>query len=268
MNNITIVDDGGAALIEGGVSTGDIIPYLWSLGKQTMTTGCDCVGYIAPILGGGHGWLQGRYGLAADQLISARLVLANGSAITVSEESNPELFWAIRGAGHNFGVVTQAKIKIYDREQEQDQWAASGFVFTHDKMEAVFGLANEWLESPERPVSLLQYGLIAHNPEVDPVNVSYPVSASQGKELTAIAYCRYVDILSRCQYSFKLHRAALRAVAYRSRQQCDRSCRRQHTPSRHSRRSLLCYRLLQSSGPGCSRHFFPPGNPQGREHLR
>lgn len=172
MNNITIVDNGDAAIIEGGVLNGDTITYLWSQGKQTATTGCDCVGYIAPILGGGHGWLQGRYGLAADQLISARMVLANGTAITVSEENNPDLFWGIRGAGHNFGIVTQVKLKIYDREPEQDQWAASGFVFTHDKLEQVFTIANEWLESPERPAEMIHYGVFAFNPQVDPANVS------------------------------------------------------------------------------------------------
>ncbi|KAH7397220.1 hypothetical protein BKA66DRAFT_408214 [Pyrenochaeta sp. MPI-SDFR-AT-0127] len=170
LGNITIVDNGEAAILQGGVLNGDLIPYLWSRGKQTMSTGCDCVGYIAPILGGGHGWLQGRYGLAADQLVSARIVLANGTAITVSEENNSQLFWAIRGAGHNFGVVTEVKIKIYDREPEQDQWAASGFVFTHDKLEDVFTLANEWLRSPEKPVEMTHYGLIAFNPEVDTVN--------------------------------------------------------------------------------------------------
>ncbi|KAF1941720.1 FAD-binding domain-containing protein [Clathrospora elynae] len=170
MNNISIVDDGHAALIGGGALTGDVISYLWSHGKQTVTSGCDCVGYVAPVLGGGHGWLQGQYGLAADQLISARMVLANGEAITVSEESNPDLFWAIRGAGHNFGVVTQLKMKIYDREPERDQWAATGFVFTHDKMEDVFTIANGWLQESERPPGMVQYGLFMHNPEVDPVN--------------------------------------------------------------------------------------------------
>jgi FAD/FMN-containing dehydrogenase len=158
--------------MEGGVQNGDVISYLWSQGKQTMTTGCDCVGYIAPILGGGHGWLQGRYGLAADQLISARMVLANGTIISVSDEENPDLFWAIRGAGHNFGIVTQVKMKIYDRELEQDQWAASGFVFTHDKLESVFALANEWLDAPDRPAEMIHYGLFAHNAMVDEVNVS------------------------------------------------------------------------------------------------
>jgi hypothetical protein len=60
MESIIIVDDGHAALIEGGFLNNDIKSYLWSHGKQTMTTGCDCVGYVAPILGGGHGWNQGN----------------------------------------------------------------------------------------------------------------------------------------------------------------------------------------------------------------
>ena len=173
MNRISIVDDGQAVLIEGGVLNGDLVSYLWAQGKQTMSTGCDCVGYIAPILGGGHGWLQGRYGLAADQLLSARLVLANSTAVEVSQTHNPDLFWAIRGAGHNFGIVTQAKLRIYDVEPGQEQWAASGFVFTHDKLEALFAVANDVLESPNRPVEMAYYLVFAFNPDVDANHVSY-----------------------------------------------------------------------------------------------
>ncbi|KAH8711929.1 hypothetical protein GQ44DRAFT_714144 [Phaeosphaeriaceae sp. PMI808] len=170
MSNMTVVDNGQAVLLGGGVQSGDVISYLWSHGKQTTTTGCDCVGYVGPILGGGHGWLQGRYGLASDQLISARMVLANGTAISVSNEENKDLFWAIRGAGHNFGVVTQVKMRIYDREKEQDEWAASSFVYTHDKMESVFGLMNSWLDDVVQPEGLVHYGLFVHNADVDPDN--------------------------------------------------------------------------------------------------
>ncbi|KAF2998623.1 hypothetical protein E8E13_007204 [Curvularia kusanoi] len=167
MNNISIVDDGEAALIEGGVQNGDLVSYLWARGKQTATTGCDCVGYIAPILGGGHGWLRGRYGLAADQLLSARLVLANGTVVEASEVENPDLFWALRGAGHNFGVVTQAKLRIYDVPPSERQWTASGFVFKEDKLEALFEVANEVLDDPERPAELTYYFVFAFNREVD-----------------------------------------------------------------------------------------------------
>ncbi|KAJ4371725.1 hypothetical protein N0V86_008278 [Didymella sp. IMI 355093] len=167
MNNISIVDDGQAALIEGGVQNGDLVEYLWARGKQTATTSCDCVGYIAPILGGGHGWNQGRYGKALDQLLSARLVLANGTAIDVSQKDNPDLFWAIRGAGHNFGIVTQAKLRIYDVETDQHQWAASGFILTQDKLEALYAIANEWVKDPNKPVGFTNYFVFAFNPEID-----------------------------------------------------------------------------------------------------
>jgi FAD/FMN-containing dehydrogenase len=172
MRNITIVDDGQAVIIEGGVRTGDLLPYLWSRGKQTMTTACDCVGFIAPVLGGGHGWLQGRYGLATDQLLSARLVLANGTVVEVSQETNPDLFWALRGAGHNFGLVTQAKLKIYDVASDERQWIGSGFTFTHDKLEDLFDIGNKVLEDPERSAGLSYYFVFGFNSEVDPVNVS------------------------------------------------------------------------------------------------
>lgn len=149
------------------MQNGALIRTLWAAGKQTVTTGCDCVGYVAPVLGGGHGWLQGRYGLAADQLLEARVVLADGSVVTASDEENEELFWALRGAGHNFGIATQIKMRVYERDAAQDEWAASGFVFRQERLEDVFTIANGWLANPERPVQLLHYGVFAWNPEVD-----------------------------------------------------------------------------------------------------
>ena len=171
MNDIVIADDGDIALIQGGILNGDVTDFLWAHDKQTMTTACACVGYISPILGGGHGWNQGRYGLASDQLVSARMVLANGTVITV-DESNSDLFWAIRGAGHNFGIVTEAEIKIYDKKPDVDQWAVSGYFYTHDKMEDVVSVANSWMVMANRSVSLEHYVVFSFDPEVDPVNVS------------------------------------------------------------------------------------------------
>ena len=152
------------ARILGGTLTGEVISGLQDLGKQSVTGACDCVGFTSPMLGGGHGWLQGRYGLMLDNLVSARVVLADGTAITVDKTQSPDLFWGLRGAGHNFGVVTSVVYRIYDRTPDI---ATATFTFTQDKLEDVFTIANQWLEAPKRPVELTHFGIFANNPAID-----------------------------------------------------------------------------------------------------
>lgn len=159
--------NGSEAIIQGGTQSGEVIQALWSQGKQAVTGGCDCTGFTSPMLGGGHGWLQGRYGLLTDNLLSARLMLGNGTAITVSDTQHSELFWGLRGAGHNFGIVTSVRYRIYDRIPEQDGFATATFTFTQDKLEDVFTIANGWLKAKNRPVELTHFGTIAIDPAVD-----------------------------------------------------------------------------------------------------
>lgn len=66
-------------------------------------------------MGGGVGRLMGRHGLIIDNLVELRYVLANGSVITLNDQSDPELWWGVRGAGQNFGIATQATYKVYDQ---------------------------------------------------------------------------------------------------------------------------------------------------------
>jgi hypothetical protein len=126
------------------------------------------------MLGGGHGWLQGRQGLLADNLISARLVLANGSAITVSETDHTDLFWALRGAGHNFGIVTSFEYKIVDRTPETEMWSWEQFIFRHDQVRDVYSLANAMIGGSvsEQPVELVHWSYFFKIPDIDPENVS------------------------------------------------------------------------------------------------
>jgi FAD/FMN-containing dehydrogenase len=167
MNDIEIAQEGNYATISGGASVKKVVNELWAADKQTVTGICECVGISAPILGGGHGLLQGQYGLASDQVISARVILPNGEAVTASEESNPDLFWALRGAGHNFGIVTEWKYRIYD--VKNPNWCYEIFIFFGDKLEEILELTNRMMQT--QPPEVTHWMYIVNIPEIDPDKV-------------------------------------------------------------------------------------------------
>lgn len=80
------------------------------------------MGYIPFLLGGGNTWLSGMYGLAIDNLLSARVVTASKGLVTASATENPDLFWALKGAGQFFGLVTEVTVQIYPMEQKITTW--------------------------------------------------------------------------------------------------------------------------------------------------
>lgn len=128
---------------------------------------------VGAMLGGGHGILQGRYGLIADNLIEAEVVLANGSLATVSSTSNPELFWALRGAGHNFAIVTSYKFKIYD-VPPYNSWIVESYVYTQDKLEELLELTNTLTAGGKQPVEFLNWAYYIWLPDFDLDHVHYP----------------------------------------------------------------------------------------------
>ena len=105
-----------------------------------MSGTCGCVGMLGAGLGGGIGKYMGYFGLVTDNIIDMTVVIADGSIITVSETSHPDLYWGMRGAGHNFGIVTQFNYKIYD--QPSVDWFQVAYTYTGDKLEALFEQIN------------------------------------------------------------------------------------------------------------------------------
>lgn len=82
-------------------------------GLAALAGRCATVGVTGYTLGGGTGWLSRKYGYAADSVLRAEVVTADGRTVTASADENPDLFWALRGGGGNFGVVTALEFRLY-----------------------------------------------------------------------------------------------------------------------------------------------------------
>ncbi|KAJ5574055.1 FAD-dependent oxygenase [Penicillium hispanicum] len=160
------INDDGTATFGGGTTSKTVTDELWAVGKQAGKS-TPCVSYLGPALGGGHGWLQGQRGLAADQFVSMNVVLADGTLQTIDETS--ELWWAMKGAGHNFGIVTSVTSKIFDIEHHN--WAIETITFSGDKVEAVYQAANDYLlKNGTQPVGVINWSYWMNNADADPNN--------------------------------------------------------------------------------------------------
>ena len=102
-----------SAQAQAGMTLGEFDHETQALGLATTLGVVSVTGIAGLTLGGGLGWLNGKYGLACDNLLSADVVTADGQLLTASDEENEDLFWGIRGGGGNFGVVTSFKYQLH-----------------------------------------------------------------------------------------------------------------------------------------------------------
>ncbi|KAF5558957.1 cytochrome p450 [Fusarium mexicanum] len=165
LRSMDIARDGKSAWFQGGAYAYEVIPLLWDRGYVTSTGSNQCVGLTGPALGGGHGRYEGLYGLAGDNIVEMKVVLADGSTITVSDKSNKDLFWAMRGAGHNFGIVTNLKLKIYPAKIKT--WHYHNYYWRQDKLERVFRELNKLQDDGKTPPLLgVVFGQIYIDPSI------------------------------------------------------------------------------------------------------
>jgi FAD/FMN-containing dehydrogenase len=100
------------AVVQGGASARDVIRETQAFGLALPTGNIGRVGVAALALGGGMGFLRRRYGLTCDHLLGADMVLADGTFIHVDATHHPDLFWAIRGGGGNFGIAVALYVRL------------------------------------------------------------------------------------------------------------------------------------------------------------
>jgi FAD/FMN-containing dehydrogenase len=101
------------ARAQAGVTWGELNRETQLHGLAVTGGVVSTTGIAGLTLGGGFGWTMGRFGLSTDNLISAEVVTADGRVLTASDTENPDLFWALRGGGGNFGVVTSFEYRLH-----------------------------------------------------------------------------------------------------------------------------------------------------------
>jgi FAD/FMN-containing dehydrogenase len=113
MKGVAIDPDEATATAEGGVVWAELNDAAAEHGLAVTGGAISTTGIAGYTLGGGLGWLMSKHGLAADNLLAVELVTAEGKVLRVDATSHPDLFWALRGGGGNFGVATSFTYRLH-----------------------------------------------------------------------------------------------------------------------------------------------------------
>ena len=114
MTTVEVDPEHRTARAQGGMNWNELNAATAEHGLAVTGGAISTTGIAGLTLGGGLGWLMGLHGLAADNVVSVELVTADGKVLNVTAESEPDLFWALRGGGGNFGVATTFEYRLHE----------------------------------------------------------------------------------------------------------------------------------------------------------
>lgn len=175
MKSIRINPDTRTAFVEPGVVWGEFDREAQAFGLATVGGTVAHTGVAGLTLGGGFGWLSNKHGMTIDNLLAADVVTADGRLLHASHDENSDLFWALRGAGANFGIVTSFEYRVHPVGPE----ILGGMVlYRMDQLRKVFRFYREFLFNS--PNELTAYAAVLTGPD--------------GVQVVAIAVCYSGDL--------------------------------------------------------------------------
>ncbi|KAI8172107.1 FAD binding domain containing protein [Colletotrichum sp. SAR 10_86] len=178
-----IMNQDNTVTVGSGTKFRDLLSAVGTAGRELTVGACPCVGVMGATLGGGLGRLQGLYGLTSDALQSAHVVLWNGTVVEASENSNSDLFWGLRGAGHNFGIVVDATFATWPAANDGLQYNVD-MIIARDHLEDMLKVTNNLLNEVLDPALAIMIAYGSDPQSLDPVifvNIVYagPKDAAQ-----------------------------------------------------------------------------------------
>jgi FAD/FMN-containing dehydrogenase len=159
MATVLVDPDRRVARVGAGAVWGDVVAAAAPFGLAPLSGSSPDVGVTGYTLGGGVGWLARRHGFAADSLLRAEVVTADGSIVTASADEHDDLFWALRGGGGNFGVVTAMELRLHPVARV---YAGTSY-FAIDRAAATLARYREWIA--DAPDALSTAVLLTRLPE-------------------------------------------------------------------------------------------------------
>jgi FAD/FMN-containing dehydrogenase len=159
MATVLVDPDRRVARVGPGAVWGDVVAAAAPFGLAPLSGSSPDVGVTGYTLGGGVGWLARKHGFAADSLLRAEVVTADGSIVTASADEHADLFWALRGGGGNFGVVTALEFRLHPVARV---YAGTSY-FAIDRAAETLARYREWLA--DAPDALSTAVLLTRLPE-------------------------------------------------------------------------------------------------------